>query len=194
MKTVYVSLLSLGFIFLMKPAFAVSTGVYDSKRIQLILNTEVFKNALESQERLLSVVQKKAAGAKSSVYEVTTAHEGKRFVQTFTLTVKQSGWEPTYDITHSDKVEDKTIILNLETCEKKPARRIDLSQGSTQFEVLGIEGDACAFQYSSSGELEAPGTTAQTPTVCKVPSSLGEIKVRVKDSKHDFSGLKTFCK
>lgn len=71
-------------------------------------------------------------------------------------------------------------------------RRIDVTYGSTTYEVVGRSGDDCVMKYGH--ENESPGGSGTLNKTCAVPVSLGKQRFKKTDVAVDFSPLKAYCK
>jgi hypothetical protein len=71
-------------------------------------------------------------------------------------------------------------------------RRIDVTYGSTTYEIVGRSGDDCVMKYGH--ENENPGGSGKLNKTCAVPVSLGKQRFKKTDVAVDFSPLEPYCK
>jgi hypothetical protein len=84
-----------------------------------------------------------------------------------------------------------TVEIDFGRCMPE-RRRIDVTYGSTTYEIVAKSGNKCVMKYG--GESENPNGDGSPNKTCVVPTSLGKQQFKKTEVGVDFSPLEPYCK
>lgn len=82
------------------------------------------------------------------------------------------------------------VEIDFESCVTQRLR-IDVTFGSTTFEIAGRTENGCLMKYG--GEVENPNWDGFLDKTCIIPFNLGARRFKKTSTKVDFSSLEPYC-
>lgn len=82
------------------------------------------------------------------------------------------------------------VEIDFEACVPRRLR-VDVTSGSTTFEIVGKTEHGCLMKYG--GEVENPDWDGYLDKTCIVPFKLGTQRFKKTSTKVDFSSLEPYC-
>lgn len=95
---------------------------------------------------------------------------------------------PTPPAPNADSYDD--VVIDFEACLPE-RRRIDVTYGSTTFEIVGKTEGGCLMRYG--GEVENPNWDGSLNRTCMIPFRLGRQRFKKSAVGVDFSSIELYC-